>query len=193
MNLIGMVLISVFLIFLFFFISFYSTLVTARNLCSNKWTKMESELMRRYEIAAYIVDAVKAVSPEQEELLSKVIALRNQARENYGPPGSRAKDENLMIRELRKLFEIAGQYPDLLASHQFQRLQEELIKTEYHIQHERAEYNNNVFDYNDLIDSSPTKHFASYFHFEKREPFDIEMNTIRVTYRVEKPIIEEGE
>lgn len=193
MNAVALGVLIVFSCFLFFFISFYHSLIIARNECSRKWSRVEPELMRRYEIAAYLADAIKTAMPEQEELFQRVLAARNQARENYASLHSRAKDENTMIYELRKLFETAEQCPGLLASHQFQRLQEELIKTEFHIQQYRAEYNNKVFDYNDLVDSPPTRRVALLFHFNKKEPFDVEINTIRVKHREEKIIAEEIE
>ena len=69
---------------------------------------------------------------------------RTTAMANHGPPQSQAGDENVLVQNLRQLFALAENYPDLKANQKFLTLQTELANTEDRIQRSRRFYNANV-------------------------------------------------
>ncbi len=103
-----------------------------------------------------------------------MLAARSAALANTGSPAAQAKDENVLVGNLRQLFALAENYPDLKASQNFLELQKELANTEDRIQRSRRFYNGNVRDLNTRIEVVPTNIVAGWFGFQKRELFEIE-------------------
>jgi LemA protein len=113
--------------------------------------------------------------------LERVVQSRNAALASTGSPASQAKDENVLVGNLRQLFALAENYPDLKASHNFVELQQELANTEDRIQRARRFYNANVRDLNTRIDVVPSNIIAGWFGFTKRDLFEIEDAVVRGT------------
>ncbi len=69
---------------------------------------------------------------------------------------------------------MAENYPELRASENFAKLQDELSDTENKIQAARRFYNGNVRDFNTALQVFPTNMVASMLGFKQREFFEIE-------------------
>jgi LemA protein len=152
----------------------FNGLVRLRNYCNESWSDIDTELKRRYELIPNLVNTVKGYATHEREVLERVTEARNAALANTGSPISQAKDENVLIGNLRQLFAVAEGYPDLKASKNFLELQKELANTEDRIQRARRFYNANVRDLNTRIESVPSNIIAGWFHFQQRELFEIE-------------------
>jgi len=138
-------------------------------------------LNRRYDLIPNLVNTVKGYAAHEKDLFERVIQARNAAAANRGSPESQAKDENLLIGQMRQLFALAENYPDLKASQNFMELQRELANTEDRIQRSRRFYNANVRDLNTRIEVAPSNLVAQWFGFQKRELFEIEDAAARKT------------
>jgi len=79
---------------------------------------------------------------------------------------------------------VAENYPQLRASENFQKLQEELTDTEDKIQAARRFYNGNVRDFNIKIESFPSNIIAKIFKFKKAEFFEIEKKEEKAPFKV---------
>jgi len=152
----------------------YNSLVHGRNHCTESWSNVDTELKRRYDLIPNLVETVKGYAKHEREVLERVTQARAAAVASQGSPASQAKDENVLVRELRQLLAIAESYPDLKASKNFLDLQHELVNTEDRIQRARRFYNGNVRDYNNKVQSVPSNIIASMFHFKNEEFFEIE-------------------
>ena len=75
---------------------------------------------------------------------------------------------------INKIIAIAEEYPELKASEQFLNLQKNLSKLESQLQAARRIYNNEVTDYNTLINTVPTNILAKIFNFKEADLFTIE-------------------
>ena len=64
-------------------------------------------------------------------------------------------------------------YPDLKASANFAKLQDELSDTENKIQAARRFYNSNVRDLNTMTESFPSNLIANWFKFGKKDFFEL--------------------
>jgi len=173
------------LVLLSIFIGLFNALVKTRNACKESWADIDTELRRRYDLIPNLVDTVKAYAAHEREVLERVTQARNTAMANHGSPESQARDENVMIGELRHLFAVAEKYPDLKANENFLQLQEELVNTEDRIQRSRRFYNANVRDLSNRIEMFPSCVVAAMFNFQPYQYFEIEDAAVRRPVKVE--------
>jgi LemA protein len=155
-------------------IATFNNLVKLKNLCTNAWSLIDTELKRRYDLIPNIVEAVKGYAKYEREVLLSVTEARAKAVASTGTPASQARDENNLIATLRQLFGVVEKYPDLKASENFLKLQAELVNTEDRIQAARRFYNGNVRDFNTMVQSFPSNIIAGVFRFTEQEYFEIE-------------------
>jgi LemA protein len=152
----------------------FNGLVRLRNFCDESWSDIETEMKRRYDLIPNLVNTVKGYATHEKDVFERVIQARNAALANNGSPASQAKDENALMGQMRQLFALAENYPDLKASQNFMALQQELANTEDRIQRSRRFYNANVRDLNTRIEVAPSNIVAGWFHFQKREMFELD-------------------
>jgi LemA protein len=162
------------LLFIIWVMVMFNSLVRLRNLCDESWSNIDTELKRRYDLIPNLVNTVKGYATHEKELFDRVLQSRNAALANTGSPTSQAKDENILMGNMRQLFALAENYPDLKASQNFMELQKELANTEDRIQRSRRFYNANVRELNTRIEVVPTNIIAGWFNFQKRELFEVE-------------------
>ena len=108
------------------FIATYNVLIRLRNHVRESWSGIDTELKRRYDLIPNLVETVKGYAQHERELLERVTEARNRAAASTGSPASQASDENAFVGTLRSLFAVVENYPDLKASQNFLKLQEEL-------------------------------------------------------------------
>lgn len=161
------------LFFLIWFIATYNALVRIRSHCWESWSGIDTELKRRYDLIPNLVEVVKGYAKHEREVFQSVIEARSRAIASSGSPLSQAKDENALVGTLRSLFAVVERYPDLKASTNFLKLQEELANTEDRIQAARRFYNANVRDLNIRVEVFPSNLVASLFGFQKHEFFEV--------------------
>ncbi len=158
----------------------YNSLVRGRNHCDEAWSNVDTELKRRYDLIPNLVDTVKGYAAHERETMERVTEARNAALASQGSPASQARDENVLVDSLRRLLVVVERYPDLKASQNFLKLQEELINTEDRIQRARRFYNGNVRDYNNTVEVFPSALVARVVGFKEREFFEIEVAAERI-------------
>jgi LemA protein len=162
------------LFLLLWLIGIYNSLVRLRQHVKDSWAGIETELRRRYDLIPNLVNAVKGYAAHEKELFESVTEARSRALSSSGSPASQAGDENILVKELGRLFAVSEGYPDLKASQNFLELQRELANTEDRIQAARRFFNGNVRDINTRIEVFPSNLVASLFKFRQAEYFDIE-------------------
>jgi len=158
----------------------YNSLVRGRNHCDEAWSNVDTELRRRYNLIPNLVDTVKGYAAHERETMEKVTQARNMALASQGSPASQARDENVLVDSLKRLLVVVEKYPDLKASQNFLKLQDELVNTEDRIQRARRFYNGNVRDYNNRVEVFPSALVAKGFGFKQREFFEIEVAAERL-------------
>ena len=79
---------------------------------------------------------------------------------------------------------MAENYPDLKASENMAKLQEELSSTENKIAFARQFYNDSVMEYNVKTEQFPPNIIANMFSFKKEELFEIEEPAAREPVQV---------
>lgn len=161
----------------------YNRLVSLKNRSEEGWSDIDVQLKRRYDLIPNLVQTVKGYAKHEEGVFTKVTEARTRAMGAQGL-GDKAAAENMLTGALKSLFAVAEAYPDLKASANFAKLQDELADTENKIQAARRFYNSMVRDLNTLIESFPSNVVANLFKFGKREFFELDNQAEKQTPQV---------
>ena len=173
----------------------YNKLTTLRNQVKNAWSQIDVQLQRRYDLIPNLVETVKAYKEYEKSTLEGVIAARNQARaalealqESGGPTAGSLKQlisaETGLKSAMGSIFALAENYPQLRASENMARLQEELSTTENTIAFARQAYNDQVLGYNTAQQKVPAVFVASLFGHHLADLYEIEEEGAKKAVRV---------
>jgi len=151
----------------------FNGLIALRMRMKEAWSDIEVQLKRRYDLIPNLVSTVKDYASHEKEVFENVTQARAKAMGAQSPEES-IRAENELTKTLKTLFAVAENYPQLRASENFQKLQDELTDAEDKIQAARRFYNANVRDFNIRCQTFPSNIVASMFGFKQGELFEIE-------------------
>jgi LemA protein len=171
---------AIVLLFFIWVVATYNILVRLRQQVRESWSGIDTELRRRYDLIPNLVAAVKGYAAHERDVFQAVTEARTKAQASSGSPESQARDENVLVGEIKQLFAVSENYPELRASENFLNLQNELANTEDRIQAARRFYNANVRDINTRIEVFPSNTIAGMFNFKPEEFFEIQDAGIRI-------------
>jgi LemA protein len=154
------------------FIVAYNRFIRLRKRTDEAWSDIDVQLKRRHDLIPNLVETVKGYATHERELFEKVTQARAQAISASGT-AAKVKAENALSDTLKSLFAVAENYPQLRASENFSKLQEELADTENKIQAARRFYNGNVRDLNTALEIFPSNIVAKMFGFKSAEFFQV--------------------
>lgn len=157
---------------LLWLIAIFNGLVMRRRRVDESWSDIDVQLKRRYDLIPNLVEATKGYAAHEARVFENVTAARSAAM-GAKTTAEHAEAENQLTGALKTLFAVAEAYPDLKASANFVRLQDELADTENKIQASRRFYNGNVRDYNIAVEQFPNNVVAGMFGFKQQEFFEI--------------------
>lgn len=160
-------------IIVLWFILIYNRFIRLRKRTEEAWSDIDVQLKRRHDLIPNLVETVKGYATHERELFEKVTEARAKAISASGR-AEKAQAENMLSDTLKSLFAVAENYPQLRASENFSKLQEELSDTENKIQAARRFYNGNVRDLNIAIETLPSNIVAKIFNFKLAEFFEVE-------------------
>jgi LemA protein len=149
----------------------YNRLVAKRLATENSWAQIDVALKRRHDLIPALVESVKGYASHERQTFENVADARTTAISAQGP-ADRAVAEGRLARETEGLLAVAEAYPDLEASQNFSKLQDDLREAEDQIAITRRVYNDTVETYNTLIQVFPPVLIARTFGFTRREFFD---------------------
>jgi LemA protein len=153
----------------------YNRLVGLRNRAAAAWSDIDVQLKRRHDLVGNLVETVKAYAAHEAQTLQDVTEARTRAESaSSGGPRAAGQAEDALTGQLRTIFALAENYPDLKASRNFQDLQRSLESLEDAIQHARRYYNAVVRDFNTRLQSIPDMFVARPFGFAEREYFELD-------------------
>jgi LemA protein len=135
----------------------YNALVEANATCDEKWSNIDVQLQRRYDLIPNLVATVKAQAKYEQTTLDQVTAARASATQivlkgdDFSDPAKMKAFSEAQAQlggSIGRLIANAEAYPDLKANAGFHDLSVELEGTENRIAHAREEYNAAVKTYN---------------------------------------------
>ena len=170
-----MIAIVVVVVVLLLFGYIYNSLVRAKVRTDEAWSDIEVQLKRRYDLIPNLVNTVQGYATHEKTVFEDVTKARANAL-SAQTVGQAAQADNQFQSALKSLFAVAEAYPQLRASENFQKLQDEVTDTEDKIQASRRFYNGAVRDLNTRIQTLPTSLIAGLLGYKPREFFDVDAN-----------------
>ena len=143
----------------------YNRLVKSRMQTREAWSQIDVQLKRRNDLLPNLIETVKGYAKYEGSTLEKVAELRNQVAAATSPAEA-MKASDALTRQVSGIFAVAESYPDLKASANFVKLQEELTNTENKISYSRQLYNSVVSNYNVKLETFPSNIIAGMFGFK---------------------------
>ena len=177
------VIIALIAILIIWIIGIFNSLIRGKNRALESWSDIDVQLKRRYNLIPNLVETVKGYASHEKEVFQKVTKARAKAMQSTGTE-NKAAAENVLSSTLKSLFAVAENYPQLRASENFLRLQDELSDTENKIQAARRFYNSNVRDFNIKIQVFPNNIIANILKFKPFEFFEVEEATEKKAVKV---------
>ncbi|AEV94546.1 LemA family protein [Pediococcus claussenii] len=151
----------------------YNNLVKARTYTQESWSQIDVQLKRRNDLIPNLVSTVKGYATHEKETFEKVVELRNQLVDQESNPNPTSVDReqtmqlsNQLSGQLKSVFALAENYPDLKANTEFTKLMEELTNTENKIAYSRQLYNSSVASYNIKLQTFPSNLVAGMTGFK---------------------------
>lgn len=177
--------IAIIVLLALFVIGIYNRLVALRNQVKNAWSQIDVQLQRRYDLIPNLIETVKGYMNFERSTLEAVVQARSQAmaareavERSGGPTEGSIKPllgaESALQKSLGNFFALAENYPQLRASENMQRLQEELSSTENKVAFARQAYNDQAMMYNTTQQEFPAMLVASAFGHHPVEMYEVE-------------------
>jgi LemA protein len=154
----------------------YNRLVRLRNEADTGWANIDVQLQRRGDLIPNLVEAVRGYAAHERGVFEEVTKARAALRASSTPAEAGAAND-ILTGALGRLFAVAEAYPDLKASENFLRLQEDLTDTEDKISAARRYYNATVMHYNTAVQSIPWVLVARPLRFRAKEFFSASGDT----------------
>ena len=151
--------------------STYNGLIQKDETVRQQWSDIEAQLQRRVDLIPNLVATVKGYAAHEEKIFTEVAAAREKLA-GAKEPTDVAEADAALNSALGRLLVITENYPDLKASENFVRLQDELAGTENRIAVARSRYNEAVKVYNAAIRKFPGAFFANMLGLKKADFFE---------------------
>jgi LemA protein len=180
------VIVGIVVVFALWAVVIFNHLVRLGNEAKRGWSNIDVQLKRRADLIPNLVEAVKGYAAHEREVFEDVTAARTALQQANGP--AQAGEANRQAREaIGRLFAVSEAYPQLRASENFQKLQDELTDTEDKVAAARRYYNQTVYQYNSRLQSFPDLIVARLGAFHEREFFELEEPAEAQVPKVEFP------
>ena len=155
------------------FVLIRNSIIGSRNRVDEAWSGIDVQLKRRHDLVPNLVETVRGYATHEQQTFTRVTEARAEAMK-AGTVEATQGAEAKLSGALADLRAVAEAYPDLRATENFQKLQDDLNEIEDEIQASRRIYNSNVQSYNTRIQIFPNSIVANSGGFTAREFFEIE-------------------
>lgn len=153
------------------FIGVYNDMVVKSESVDTAFADLDVVLQRRADLIPNLVSTVKGASAHEQKIIDSVTSARANLMQADGV-SEKAEANASLSGAITNFLVMVEQYPDIKATAEFTRLQDELAGSENRISTARRDYNNVVKEYNAYIIKFPNNIIASMFNMEKAEYFE---------------------
>ena len=157
----------------------YNGIIKQDENVKKSWNNVQAEYQKRYDLVDNLVNTVKGAANFETETLTKLVEARAKAssiniQADQLTPENIQKFQNAqqeLSGSLSRLLVTVERYPDLKASQNFLKLQEQLDGIENDVRNSRRLFNEAINTYNTKVRSFPMNFFAGMFGFKAKEGF----------------------
>jgi len=153
-------------------ISTYNRLVMLRNNVDKSFVNIDVLLKQRADEIPNLIKVVKESMRFEESMLTKLTELRTNFL-NANSAEEKVELSNQMQNQLRSIFAVAENYPDIKSNQNFQLLQNRVSQIEDAIADRREFYNESVTMYNIGISEFPDFILAKLMLYGKKQLLQI--------------------
>jgi LemA protein len=139
----------------------------------NRWSQVENQLQRRYDLIPNLVETVKGTAG-QEKTIFLGIADARKAYFQADTVADKARAATQVESALSRLLLLQENYPQLKSNEAFLKLQDQLEGTENRLTVARQSYNDAVRDLNTMIRQFPGSVYARMAGVKEAEYFQID-------------------
>lgn len=168
------IILIIILIIILTVIVIYNKIIKQFNLNKEGFSNVDVALKQRYDLIPNLESLVKGYANYEKGILEDVTKLRQIQNSNIK---TREELENNVTNDLKKIFAIIENYPELKANQTFLELQNNLVKVEETIEFARRYYNGTTREYNTMIQKFPNNIIAKIFKFQEKEFFTVDLAT----------------
>ena len=148
----------------------YNTFIVAKQDIDNQWSNIKTEYQRRADMFFNLVEITKSYASFEKDTMQKVVEARSGAFK--GTKEQQIVQMNELDSVFSRLLLVMEQYPNLKAVEQYNKLFEEVQRTENRVQIARTDYNALVRSYNILIAKFPRRILAETFGYAQENYFE---------------------
>ncbi len=152
----------------------YNILVKKSAMVEEAWSGVEVQLKRRYDLIPALIETVKSYASHEDKLFSKVLTSREKCLSVKNDPQELGENEKNFSSNLKSIFALAENYPELKANENFKEFQKQISMLEDEIQVSRRYYNGTVREVNISVQTFPSNIIANLFNFKKLSFFDVD-------------------
>lgn len=153
----------------------YNKFVIANQDMKTQWGNVKTEYQRRGDLIYNMAEIAQSYAKFEKSTMVEVTKARG------GNFGTTQKDEMKNMASfdsaLSRLLVTFEQYPQLKAIEQYNKLTEELQRTENRVQIARSDYNSVVRSYNILIQRFPANILSGIYGYKEADLFDSQPET----------------
>ncbi|NOT34818.1 MAG: LemA family protein [Candidatus Eisenbacteria bacterium] len=150
----------------------YNNLVGADQAVKGKFAEVENQLQRRNDLIGNLVESVKGVATQEQEVFGAIADARARLGGAQSPQQT-IEAGRAMDTALSRLLVVVENYPQLRSNEQFAQLMDELAGTENRLATSRMRYNEEVQKFNVLVKRFPTNLFAGMFNFKDATYYEV--------------------
>ena len=182
---IGIVLLVIAALVLFWGFGAYKGLVTGNNDVQKKWSNVETVYQKRANLIPALENTVKSYANFEKSTLTDVIAARSKATAiNIDPKNMTEADmakfqaaQGQLTGSLSRLMAVVESYPNLKADQQYLNFQREYTAIENSIRTETVYFNDAAQAYNTSIKTFPNNILANFTNFKEKPYFKADAGT----------------
>lgn len=168
---IGFVVLIMIALFIGYVVNIYNQLVNLREQTEKTKQNIDVLLQQRQDELTKLIDTASEFMDQEESVLTKLTAAREQAEAAQNPSEQAAADEQ--VRQAMMEFDARTEaYPELTSQKNMQQVQDRISEIETQIADRRELYNESVTRHNTRIDQFPYVIFARQFNFTEKELFE---------------------
>lgn len=165
------ILLSIFILILFWSINTYNTLINLNENIKSQWGKVDNAYQRRLDLIPNLVNIIKGATMFEKKTLIDVIEARSKASSIIINPKNLNQKEinkfqnqhNNLNNTLNKLLITVEKYPEIKSIQNFSELQSQIEGTENRINIERNRFNENVQYFNQYRNHFPEVFISNIF------------------------------
>ena len=161
------------LILLITWILGYNGLITYLNWVEEAWEQVETHLNKLMHDIPTFVEVIQPHAKHEPQTLEKLIELRGHIHSPHLNRIEKMAYQQEISQILTSLFTLQQELPQLEEDERFQKVHENMVKTETKLNKAISIYNNTVTKYNTKIQKPPSNLVASIHNFHPRDTIEI--------------------